>query len=779
MKERAIKAWPEWKIGECIGKGGFGAVYKMSRDVFGDKEEKALKIISIPFDESEFRYMKAEGMDDISIAQSLFEQVGEIAREYKLMQKLQGCPNIVHTDDFKSVQHISDPGWDIFIRMELLTPIMDALNKVSSERAVIELGMAMCNALLTCEKHNIIHRDIKPQNIFISPDGYFKLGDFGIAKTVEHSVGLTAGVGTYNFMAPEVALGKHYSSTADIYSLGLVLYWLLNERRGPFMPLPPSVPSLGDNESARERRYRGEPLPMSKHGSAALRAVVMKACAFDPNERYQSAAGMMEELSAIVTSRTISKNTLNNSVAGEDDPTVRENSGKRSVSIKQQTSKPKAEKEAPSVRQSGTYLQNKTGAKKKSKWPIAVVAVIVLVAIIAGFAMMGGSNHEDISVSHQETENDTLVIDTTGVTVPSTEYSEATAATTEPTTTVPNTIFDVVAPEDPQRNILVIHHSEEDGEYPATYMLLTYHRESWTLSVTSILKDSYVSIPDYMGHYGGYTKLEYVYALGKKWNGEQGGKDMIVACLKDNFGIEVDEIVFAEDQALKTIVDELNGVDVWVSMEDISRITLMLMGNEYVSLSGESALRYVGIDSDQNNIHRTGCQRNLLISIIEKCKKTPVAEILEVINATYPWLNTDLSSEEIARYIVEMNHFKIEEATYPAEGTYWGEIVDFSGQMLSVLKFENENEQSSNTATEETIVLALEKEDITIASGLSLKLALKYGVDPAMVTWSSKDEDIVTVNESGEIKAHKAGTSRVYVRYGNQEDSVIIRVVEN
>ena len=103
-------------------------------------------------------------------------------------------------------------------------------------------------------------------------------------------------IGTYKYMAPEVYNNNPYGHSADIYSLGLVLYWLLNERRMPFLPLPPAKLKAGMEEEARERRLRGEPLPAPAHGSKALQAIVLKACAFDPAERYHTAAEMLQDL---------------------------------------------------------------------------------------------------------------------------------------------------------------------------------------------------------------------------------------------------------------------------------------------------------------------------------------------------------------------------------------------------------------------------------------------------------------------------------------------------
>ena len=82
-------------------------------------------------------------------------------------------------------------------------------------------------------------------------------------------------IGTYKFMAPEVYNNQPYGMAADIYSLGLVLYWMLNERRMPFLPLPPEKINTSMEEQARLRRFRGESLPAPAHGSENLKKIVL------------------------------------------------------------------------------------------------------------------------------------------------------------------------------------------------------------------------------------------------------------------------------------------------------------------------------------------------------------------------------------------------------------------------------------------------------------------------------------------------------------------------
>ena len=290
--------WPGWETVRLIGRGSFGAVYEIERDVFGHKEKAAMKLISIPQSDSDIEELRNDGYDESSITARFASYLQDIMREYSLMADMKGCANIVYCDDVKYVQHDNGIGWDIFIKMELLTPLPRAIGSSVTDEQVVRIGSDICSALVFCEKRHILHRDIKPQNIFVASDGTCKLGDFGIAKTAERTTSGTK-TGTYKYMAPEVYNNLPYGTKADVYSLGLVLYWLLNERRTPFLPLPPATPTSGDEDKARARRFSGEPIGAPSHGSPELQRIVLKACAFDPKERYQSAEEMLRDLDAL------------------------------------------------------------------------------------------------------------------------------------------------------------------------------------------------------------------------------------------------------------------------------------------------------------------------------------------------------------------------------------------------------------------------------------------------------------------------------------------------
>lgn len=110
--------WPEWKYDGFLGRGGFGEVYRVRREEFGNTSYAALKIVRIPSDESELQDLEDDGVS----ANTYFKGVVEdYVNEISLMESLKGASNIVTIEDYKVVEKEGSPGWTIYIRMELLT----------------------------------------------------------------------------------------------------------------------------------------------------------------------------------------------------------------------------------------------------------------------------------------------------------------------------------------------------------------------------------------------------------------------------------------------------------------------------------------------------------------------------------------------------------------------------------------------------------------------------------------------------------------------------------
>ena len=288
-KELPVSAWPEWKIIEKIGEGSFGKVYKAQRTERGKSFYSAIKIINIPGSQSELNSVRSETGDDQSARQYFQNLVEECIQEISTMEYFRGNSYIVSVEDFKVIEYLDAIGWEISIRMEYLTSFMDyCAEKQLTEKEVIKLGMDLSKALEYCRKLKIIHRDIKPENIFVSRFGDFKLGDFGIARELERTMSGFSKKGTYSYMAPEMYKGKKYDSRVDIYSLGIVLYRLMNHNRLPFMSLEKQFITYRDKENALNKRVAGEQMSIPVDAGEQFARIILKACAYDPAQRYQT-----------------------------------------------------------------------------------------------------------------------------------------------------------------------------------------------------------------------------------------------------------------------------------------------------------------------------------------------------------------------------------------------------------------------------------------------------------------------------------------------------------
>lgn len=291
-----------WKIVRLIGEGTYGKVFEICRSEYGFEEKAALKIISIPASKSEYNSVLTDCMDERSATEYFRNYMQEMIREISLMSKLKGNSYIVCYEDHEVKSRTETVGWDIMIRMELLTP----LNEYTREKGtlgkdeVIHLGIDICKALEICQKYDIIHRDIKPENIFVANYGNFKLGDFGIARIASQTSGASTRAGTNAYMAPEIYRGEHYGKTVDLYSLGLVLYRLLNDNRLPFMPQYPAPLRFQDRENAQAMRLSGAPIPAPAHADPVLANVIAKACAYNAEDRFVSAMGMRLALESVL-----------------------------------------------------------------------------------------------------------------------------------------------------------------------------------------------------------------------------------------------------------------------------------------------------------------------------------------------------------------------------------------------------------------------------------------------------------------------------------------------
>ena len=399
--EKLKQIWPEWEIEKQLGKGSYGTVYKAVRRDNNVESYSAIKVISIPSDASEIDSLRSEGLDMDGTRTYFKGIVDDFVSEIQMMESLKGIQNIVSVEDYKVVEKTDSIGWDIYIRMELLTPFHTfACDKTLTEKDVIKLGVDICTALEICGQRNIIHRDIKPENIFVNDFGYFKLGDFGIARKLENMTGGMSQKGTFNYMAPEVANSNTYDARVDIYSLGIVLYRLLNGNRLPFLDTEKQLLNPNERRNAVERRIRGEELPAPCEASPAMADLILRACAYVPDMRFASATAMKEALIGVGNGTYVP-------VAGDLDKTTAVRHAQADYDAT--TAVRRAPQAAGAPVQSNVNSKNEavpTFGKKKSKAP-KIIAIVLVIALLIGGVFVAYPYVSDLLSNNTSDNSDT------------------------------------------------------------------------------------------------------------------------------------------------------------------------------------------------------------------------------------------------------------------------------------------------------------------------------------------------------------------------------------
>ena len=280
------EAYKGWKIGKRIGTGSSGTVvYEINRN-YGCKEENVIKIVTLLEERVCWEDMTEESRRNYETQRKKAKE--KAVQEVALMYDLKTCENIVGYLDYGFLE-ISDTdgiSYVLTIRMFKYKDLDSiAKSKVLSESDIIKIGMDVCNALEACERKGIMHRDIKPGNIFYAEDkdkGKYLLADFGISRIVEKGDLAHTYQGTWQFAAPEQFDGltgrNGYDHRVDIYSLGLTLYYLANNQKFPSC-----------------NRYREEIAPI-EGVNPELNRILLKACALSASNRYPEASEMKTDL---------------------------------------------------------------------------------------------------------------------------------------------------------------------------------------------------------------------------------------------------------------------------------------------------------------------------------------------------------------------------------------------------------------------------------------------------------------------------------------------------
>lgn len=347
--------------------------------------------------------------------------------------------------------------------------------------------------------------------------------------------------------------------------------------------------------------------------------------------------------------------------------------------------------------------------KMKKGLKITLIVLVVLVLIVAAVAIAAWTYFNsmankmnivtlpaDTYVYTEETEEVTEATQ-----VEETEVEETAEETTEETTVPPMTADDII-------NVLVVGQAGRDGEESKmadTTILVSLNTYTGTVTLSSVLRDSYVKLPDYKGHTCGRAKFTVCYGLGYNWGGTAGAMEMTNICLKDNFGIEVDYNIEIDFESFTRVIDYLDGIDVelteaeadYLNKDDLYVLYDVEPGLQH--LDGMAALSYARMrkaeGDNESDIKRSARQRTVIEKLLEKIRYLNLSQLQGVADTLLPLITTTMTPSDIATLLVKVapiiSNLQIESGTVPVQDTYWGEIIDIydDGIPDSVLKFES------------------------------------------------------------------------------------------
>lgn len=280
------------EIVKCVQSGGGTSVYLLRSAHTG--QQYMLKHISVPESQTQVDALLFTGAAaDEAAAQAYYEQVvNDYRDELTDLELLRGSTNFAAYLDYQICPKEEGIGFELYLLSEKWPTLVEYLSEnAMTHLKALNLALDLCTALTDLRAQGLIHRDVKPENIYLNGLNGFMLGDLGVARIDNLKYCAMPERMVTEYTAPEMTdILSVFNTTIDIYSVGMVLYRILNGNHGPFEDEKTSP------KAANKLRISGEPLPAPLYSDYELTEIILKACAFEPTDRYQTPEELMQEL---------------------------------------------------------------------------------------------------------------------------------------------------------------------------------------------------------------------------------------------------------------------------------------------------------------------------------------------------------------------------------------------------------------------------------------------------------------------------------------------------
>lgn len=304
------------EVVSCVSKHGGASVYIVRSTK--SQARYILKHISVPESQRQIdalRYSGAANTDEE--AQKYYEQVVEDYKaELETLESLAGHANIACYRSYQIEPKQDAVGFDLYLLAEDRMTLKDHLEQSPmTHLSAVNLAIDLCDALIDLRAAGFVHRDVKPSNIYLNVQNHFVIGDLGLAKLEELKYCSMPENMISIYSAPELfSLVGTIDPTADIYSVGLILYRIFNGNHAPFEDEKTSA------RAADKQRITGEALPAPMYADYEMTEILLKACAFKPEDRYATPEEFKDALVEYTKRNQLDESLIVPPIVADDEP---------------------------------------------------------------------------------------------------------------------------------------------------------------------------------------------------------------------------------------------------------------------------------------------------------------------------------------------------------------------------------------------------------------------------------------------------------------------------